>query len=108
MTPPSAGKKPVILINVFTVKPADQQQLMALLTEATERSVRHAAGFISATLHRSMDGTKVTMVAQWQSLEDYNTMRQDPAPLPYLQQALSIAKFEPGMYEVIETFLPGK
>jgi hypothetical protein len=33
-------------------------------------------------------------------------MRKDPAPLPYLQQALTIAKFEPGMYEVIESYLP--
>jgi hypothetical protein len=27
--------------------------------------------------------------------------------LPYLQEALTIAKFEPGLYEVVETFLPG-
>jgi hypothetical protein len=31
--------------------------------------VRHAAGFISARLHRSLDGTKVTMYAQWRSVE---------------------------------------
>jgi hypothetical protein len=33
-------------------------------------------------------------------------MRQDLAPLPYLQDALTIAKFEPGMYEVVETYVP--
>jgi hypothetical protein len=33
-------------------------------------------------------------------------MRQDPAPLPFLQEALSIATFEPGMYEVVQTFTP--
>jgi hypothetical protein len=27
-----------------------------------------------------------------------------PPPLPYLQQALAIAKFDPGMYEVVETY----
>jgi hypothetical protein len=26
-------------------------------------------------------------------------MRQDPGPLPFLQEALAIATFEPGMYE---------
>jgi hypothetical protein len=31
-------------------------------------------------------------------------MRENPAPLPYLQQALAIAKFDPGMYEVVETY----
>jgi quinol monooxygenase YgiN len=98
--------KTVTLINVFTVEPSKQQELVALLTRATERSVRHAAGFISAHLHRSLDGTKVTMYAQWRSLEHYQAMREDPTPLPYLQQALAIAKFEPGVYEVVQAFFP--
>lgn len=98
--------KPVTLINVFTVEPARQQQLIDLLTRATEDSVRHAPGFISARLHRSLDGTKVTMYAQWRSNEDYQAMREDPAPLPYLKQALAIAKFEPSMYEIVQTFSP--
>ena len=33
-------------------------------------------------------------------------MRNDPAPLPYLTQALAIAKFEPGIHAVVESFLP--
>ena len=96
----------VTLINVFTVEPERQQQLIDLLTRATEESVRTAAGFISARLHRSLDGTKVTMYAQWRSNEDYQAMRKDPAPLPYLTQALAIAKFEPGIYVVVQSFSP--
>jgi quinol monooxygenase YgiN len=104
MTTISPNRKLVTLINVFTVEPANQQQLIELLARATETSVRHAPGFISASLHRSLDGTKVTMYAQWRSLEDYQAMRENPAPLPYLQQALAIAKFDPGMYEVVEIY----
>jgi len=100
------SNKPVTLINVFTVEPLRQQELVALLARATEGSVRHAAGFVSARLHRSLDGTKVTMYAQWRSAEDYQAMRADPTPLPYLQQALAIARFEPGIYEVVQTFFP--
>jgi quinol monooxygenase YgiN len=96
----------VTVINVFTVAPTNQQRLVELLTRATEVSVRHAPGFVSASLHRSTDGTKVTMYAQWRSVEDYQAMRQDPAPLPFLQEALAIATFEPGMYEVVQTFAP--
>jgi quinol monooxygenase YgiN len=103
MTPISPSKL-VTLINVFTVESANQQRLLDLLARATETSVRHAPGFISASLHRGLDGTKVTMYAQWRSVEDYETMRRDPTPMPYLQQALAIAKFDPGMYEVVETF----
>jgi len=100
------NKNPITLINVFTVPPVRQQELVELLTRATNDSVRHAAGFISARLHRSLDGTKVTMYAQWRSIGDYKAMRKDPTPLPYLQQALAIATFEPGMYEIVQTFSP--
>ena len=96
--------KTVILINVFTVRPERQQELIELLTRATEESVRHAPGFMSARLHRSLDGTKVTMYAQWRSNADYQAMRKDPAPLPYLTRALEIATFEQGMYEVVQSF----
>jgi quinol monooxygenase YgiN len=99
-----ANRKLVTLINVFTVEPTNQRQLLELLARATQTSVRHAPGFISASLHRGLDGTKVTMYAQWRSIEDYQAMRENPAPLPYLQQALAIAKFDPGMHEVVETY----
>jgi quinol monooxygenase YgiN len=97
---------PITLINVFTVDPAKQEELVDLLARATEASVRHAPGFISARLHRSVDGTKVAMYAQWQSREAYQAMREDPGSRPYLERALAIATFEPGMYEVAQTFLP--
>jgi quinol monooxygenase YgiN len=102
----SAKSSVITLINVFTVEPVNQRRLIELLTEATEGSVRQARGFVSASLHRSTDGTKVTMYAQWRSVEDYQAMRRDPTPLPFLEEALTIAKFEPGMYEVVRTFAP--
>jgi quinol monooxygenase YgiN len=93
------------LINVFTVDAENQRRLVELLIEATE-VVRRAPGFVSASLHRSTDGTKVTMYAQWRSINDYQAMRQDPAAFPFLQEAPTIAKFEPGVYEVLRTFTP--
>jgi quinol monooxygenase YgiN len=104
MTTISLSHRIVTLINVFTVEPANQQKLIELLARAAKTSVRYAPGFISSSLHRSLDGTKVTMYAQWRSVEDYQAMRENPAPQPYLQQALAIAKFEPGMYEVVEIY----
>ncbi|OAS21758.1 antibiotic biosynthesis monooxygenase [Paenibacillus oryzisoli] len=98
----------VTLINVFTVEPINQDRLIELLTQATEVSVKYAPGFVSSSLHRSLDGTKVTMYAQWRSAEDYQAMRNDPRPLPYLQEAMTFATFEPGMYEVVKTFEPAK
>ncbi|MFC5451526.1 antibiotic biosynthesis monooxygenase family protein [Paenibacillus aestuarii] len=104
MTHIATNQNILTFINVFTVEPENQDRVVELLTNATEVSVRYAPGFISCSLHRSLDGTKVTMYAQWRSEEDYQAMRDDPRPLPYFQEALKIAKFDPGMYEVVKTF----
>jgi quinol monooxygenase YgiN len=108
MTTISPTNECVTFINVFTVDPTNQQRLIELLTRATAESVCYAPGFISASLHRSTDGKKVTMYAQWRSLEHYQAMRTDPNPPPYLQQALQIATFDPGAYEVVEVFSPAQ
>ena len=49
----SEDAKLVTLINVFTVETANQQRLVDLLAHVTIESVRHAPGFMSATLLRS-------------------------------------------------------
>jgi quinol monooxygenase YgiN len=102
MTIISKDHKCVTLINVFTVDPSKQQELLDLLIRATESSVRHQPGFISANFHRSLDGAKVAVYAQWRSIEDYQAMRRNPDALPYMEQALALARFEPGMYEIVE------
>ena len=106
MTTISKQSNFLTLINVFTVDPVNQQKLVDLLTLATESSVRKVKGFISSSLHRSIDGTKVTMYAQWSNMEAYQNMRNNATASPYLDEALKIASFDPGMYEVVETFLP--
>jgi quinol monooxygenase YgiN len=106
MTTISKDNEVLTLINVFTVEPGKQQELVRLLSQATKLSVRDVKGFVSASLHRSLDGTKVVMYAQWRSVEEYQAMRSNPSASPYLRQALAIARFEPGMYEVVETFAP--
>ena len=106
MTNIATGNNFLTLINIFTVEPQHQQELVDLLTMATNMSVRHIEGFVSSSLHSSLDGTKVAMYAQWRSLEDYQKMRNNPGAAPYLERALAIAKFDPGMYKVVETFLP--
>lgn len=95
---------PFILINTFTIDPADQQRLIELLTKATKDTVKHMDGFITATLHKSLDGTKVTMYAKWESREKYEAMRRNATASPYLEEALSFAKFEMGAYEIVDTF----
>jgi len=53
------NRKLMTLVNVFTVSPDKQAELAALLVRATEETMRQLPGFISASIHRSVDGTKV-------------------------------------------------
>jgi quinol monooxygenase YgiN len=92
------------VINVFTVAPENQARLIDLLTRATESTVRHVPGFISATLHQSLDGAKVTMYAKWRSWDDYQRMRENTTASPFLTEALTFSSFEPGFYRVVRAF----
>ena len=97
----------LVLINTFTVAPDDQERLIALLAQITRESVVTAPGFLSATLHRSLDACKVTMYARWRSAQDYAAMRQGGQSRDALDAISTIATFEPGMYEIVEEFRPG-
>lgn len=103
MTTISKDNKVVTLINVFTVEPAKQQQLVDLLVHATDTAMRHAPGFVTANIHRSLDGTKVVNYAQWRSVEDFEAVQKNPAAKPHMEQAAALAKFEAGLYEVVDT-----
>jgi hypothetical protein len=102
----TTGDRPMTVINVFTVAPAQQGRLVELLPEATDSSIRHVPGFVSAALRRSLDGTKVTMYARWATPEDYDRMRARPDASPFLTEALAIARFDSGFYEVVRVFAP--
>jgi quinol monooxygenase YgiN len=91
------------LINVFTMDPDSQQQLVDLLNEATSRVIRHRAGFISANIHASLDGTRVVNYAQWQSREDLENMLADPAAGEHMKAITALAAPDPHLYKVTAT-----
>ncbi len=93
------------LINIFTVIPDHQQPLIELLTEAIESSMSEAKGFISSSIHKSVDATKVVLYTQWQSREEYNKRVNDCNTSVYLKEVRAIAGFESEMYNVAKTFV---
>jgi hypothetical protein len=46
------------------------------------------------------------MYAQWRTVEDYQRMRSRSDTSPFLAEAITIATFDPGLYEVVEVFHP--
>ena len=90
----------VTLINVFTVVPERAEELLELLTEATEKVMRHREGFVSANLHIGLDGRHVANYAQWRSVEHFEAMLADPAAREHMGAAMAIAAAAPVLYRV--------
>lgn len=103
MTTIEKGNRVLTLINVFTVEPAKQQALVTVLIEATEQTMRHMPGFVSANIHRSLDGKKVVNYAQWESMDAFEAMRRNPKAGPHMQAAANLATFEPILCEVADS-----
>ncbi|HZE40167.1 MAG TPA: antibiotic biosynthesis monooxygenase family protein [Stackebrandtia sp.] len=89
------------LINVFTVRPDRQRELVDVLTHATEEVMRHLPGFVSANIHASTDGTRVVNYAQWRSTDDFQTMLDNPDAQVHMRQASALAdRVEPHLHTV--------
>ena len=64
--------------------------------------MRDMPGFMSANIHKSLDGTRVVNYAQWRSKEDFEAMRANPEAAPHMAKAAELAeRFEPVLYEVV-------
>lgn len=100
MTTISEDNNLVTLINVFTVEPENQQRLVDVLIEATEKVMSQQPGFVSANLHKSLDGKRVTNYAQWASVEEYQAVLQNPEARPHMEEATRLAAFDAHIYEV--------
>ena len=83
---PTGPDSPVTLVNVFTVEP-DRQGALVRARHRHRRHHRHLPGFVSASIHRSLDGTRVTNYAQWRSIADFEAMLGAPAAQPHLAEA---------------------
>jgi quinol monooxygenase YgiN len=94
------GAEIFTLINVFSVAPDQQQELAHLLIEATEHTMRHLPGFISANIHTSLDGRHVVNYAQWRSRDAFEAMLRNPDARPHMARAAALASFDPILCEV--------
>jgi quinol monooxygenase YgiN len=99
----SKDNKVVTLVNVFTVGAENQQRLVDVLTDATEQTMKHLPGFVSASIHRSLDGGRVVNYAQWRSREDFAAMMRNPEAHPHMAAAAALAEFDPILCEVVES-----
>ena len=93
----------ITLINIFTVDPERQQRLVDVLVHATESVMAGLPGYVSANIHKGLDGTRVANYAQWRSRADFEAMLRDPRAAVHMREAAELAGFEPHLYEVVYT-----
>jgi len=96
-----AASDPVVLINVYRCQPERLDEVMELLGVMV-RAQRGADGFISATLHRGLNGKVAAVHAVWRSREDWKAMARSPAINAAMEPIMALATFEPNLYEAGE------
>lgn len=90
------------LINVFHVKPENQQALVDLLIEATENTMQYLPGFVSANIHKSHDGKRVVNYGYLRSIEDFEAMQQREEVKPHMQKAAELAEsYDPILCDLV-------
>lgn len=89
---------PVVLINVLKCEPERQEALMEHLGVLVRRQ-RELEGFVSATLHRGLNGRTAVNHAVWASRDDWKAMTRHPAVVQAMEPIMGLATFEPHLYE---------
>ena len=81
-----AGGGLVTLINAHACRPENQEQLIELLLEAAANAYSHLPGFVSASIHQSADGIRVTNYAQYRTREAVAAIQASPAVRQYIER----------------------
>lgn len=89
-------------INTFDVPEGGQQALIDLLREAAA-SCRHIPGWMSASLHRSLDGTRVVNYAQARDEAAMRRVFEHLLSSGFLERNKALGQAHPGLYEVALT-----
>lgn len=104
MTTINSNKDLFTLINVFHVEPGNQHELVRLLVKATEETMRHLPGFVSANIHRSLDGKRVVNYAQWKTKAHFEQMLSTSVAIPHMRKAEELVNsFDPIQTEVVDS-----
>ncbi|MBN8809400.1 MAG: antibiotic biosynthesis monooxygenase [Sphingomonas sp.] len=89
-------------INVFTVPDGKQQPLIDYLSEAA-KVAREVDGWLSASLHRSVDGTRVVNYAQSADRDAARRVFEHLNAKGLLEGNKAYGDAHPGIYEVAFT-----
>jgi hypothetical protein len=95
-----ATDKVVTQINVFEVDPINQDALANLLMEVVQ-SVSNVPGWISASIHKGLDGTRVVNYAQASDYTSWEAVFAKVQKGGFMERFQKLAKPNPCLYHCV-------
>lgn len=88
------------LLNILTVSPANQDQLLEMLRDNIDSVIRTLDGWVSTNLIASADATRVVIHSQWRDAAAVAAMRTDVRMVAYFPRIAALASFDSILGEV--------
>ncbi|MGB3755659.1 MAG: antibiotic biosynthesis monooxygenase, partial [Rivularia sp. (in: cyanobacteria)] len=97
----SKNNQVVTIIFSFAVEPERQQELIDMMIDALEKTTKHQPGFVSASIHKSLDGTRVFNYAQWRTQAEYEAFAQSSQDRAIGERFSQFQLLDSHLYEVV-------
>jgi hypothetical protein len=95
------GDQVLTLINTFTCADVRQGELVAAVEKSIAEAFSSVDGLISASVHASLDRTRVVNYMQWRTVEDFDQAELHPKVRESLAAILAIAESaDPRLFHV--------
>jgi len=89
-------------VNVFECLPENQAALIELLNDAAQ-AVSDIDGWISASIHRNAEGTRVVNYAQCRDMASWEQVMKRLWADGWIERNKALGTAHPGLYEVVVT-----
>ncbi|MBW4639493.1 MAG: antibiotic biosynthesis monooxygenase [Gloeocapsa sp. UFS-A4-WI-NPMV-4B04] len=100
---PTIAKHNEVITVIFSLatEPENQQELIDLMIDALQTTTQHQPGFVSASFHKSLDGTRVFNYAQWRTQAEYEAFAQSPQDQAISAKFSQFQLLDSHIYEVV-------
>lgn len=88
-------------INTFRCEPSNQDEIVKINIDIVEQVACTFPGFISAAVHRSLDGTRVFNYLHWEAAEHLVAMQRSPEFRAIARRFAGLIEFDPHQCEVV-------
>ena len=96
------SNQPVTQITIIEAEPGKQAEALKLMSDRA-RFMSRQPGFVSISLHRSLDGKRIVNYVQWQSREQLQSAHKSPDFRKEWDRFDNLADgIDPHLYEVVQ------